>query len=231
VLGFLRNLRRNRVQRGTASCHAKLWVSLRTVSIRPRDRLSSVLGDEMSIWGPYGSEEARTNTRGFWRSARSAGKSRSQNRDRLCRDTVDPSMTLSEVLLRYREFAKGYYSKDGEPTKEFVEMAIALKPLRELYGATLAREFGPLKLQVVRQHMIDKDLSRGVVNHRVNRIKRFIKWATSQQLVPPRCSLGSRPLPVSAGAGRLRVRQIRLRRSRISTLRRRFHTRLRRWRR
>ena len=64
-------------------------------------------------------------------------------------------------------------------------MASALKPVRELYGSTLAREFGPLKLQVVRQYMVDKDLSRGVVNHRVNRIKRFIKWATSQQLVPP----------------------------------------------
>ena len=99
--------------------------------------------------------------------------------------TVDPSLTMSEVLLRYREFAKGYYSKNGVPSKEFVEMAHALKPVRELYGSTLAREFGPLKLQVVRQRMMDLDLSRGVINHRVNRIKRFLKWATSQQLVPP----------------------------------------------
>lgn len=45
-------------------------------------------------------------------------------------DTVDLSMTLSKELLRYREFAKGYYTKDGEPTKELVEMAINLKPLR-----------------------------------------------------------------------------------------------------
>ena len=134
--------------------------------------------------GPHGSEESKNEY------ARVLAECRVRREEQVAEAstlmaTVDPSMTLSEVLLRYREFAKGYYSKDGEPTKEFVEMAIALKPLRELYGATLAREFGPLKLQVVRQHMIDKDLSRGVVNHRVNRIKRFIKWATSQQLVPP----------------------------------------------
>lgn len=138
----------------------------------------------MSTWDLLGPKKARMNTHVCWQSARSAGKSRPQKPRprwiRLIRRRHCPN-----VLLRYRDFAKEYYSKDGEPTKEFTEMAIALKPLREHYGATLAREFGPLKLQVVRQHMIDKDLSRGVVNHRVNRINRFIKWATSQQLVPP----------------------------------------------
>ncbi len=100
-------------------------------------------------------------------------------------ETVDRSITLAEVTLRYREIAKEYYSKDGVPTKEFVEMAMARKPVRGLYASTYAREIGPFKLQAVRQHMIEKDLSRGVVNHRINRIKRFIKWATSQQLIPP----------------------------------------------
>ena len=119
--------------------------------------------------GPHGSEESKNEYTRVLAECRVRREEQVAEAATL-RDTADPSMTLSEVLLCYREFAKGYYSKDGEPTKEFVEMAIALKPLRELYGATLAREFGPLKLQVVRQHMIDKDLSRGVVNHRVNRI-------------------------------------------------------------
>lgn len=134
--------------------------------------------------GPFGSEESKNEYTRVLAECQVRRKEQAAEAATLM-ETVDPSMTLSEVLMRYRDFAKEYYSKDGVPTKEFIEMAIALKPLRELYGATLAREFGPLKLQVVRQHMIDKDLSRGVVNHRVNRIKRFIKWATSQQLVPP----------------------------------------------
>lgn len=134
--------------------------------------------------GPYGSEPSRTEY------ARLLAEWQARRTEQIdvalsLTETVDPSITVAEVILRYREFAKEYYAKDGVPTKEFVEMALALKPVRELYGSTYAREFGPLKLQAVRQHMIDKDLSRGVVNHRINRIKRFIKWATSQQLVPP----------------------------------------------
>ncbi len=50
------------------------------------------------------------------------------------------TLTLSQVLKRYREFAQGYYVKDGKPTKELVEMRYALRPLRKLYGNTLARE-------------------------------------------------------------------------------------------
>ncbi len=134
--------------------------------------------------GPFGSDDSHEEYHRLlaeWRVRRTELKAKSTS----LTDTVDPSLTMSETLRRYREFAKEYYSKNGVPTKEFVEMGHALKPVRELYGSTLAREFGPLKLQAVRQHMIDLDLSRGVINHRVNRIKRFLKWATSQQLVPP----------------------------------------------
>ncbi len=33
--------------------------------------------------------------------------------------------------------------------------------------------------------MVDAGLSRGVVNHRVRRIKRAFKWAVEEELVPP----------------------------------------------
>ena len=95
-------------------------------------------------------------------------------------------LTVEDVLLRYWEFAESYYSKDGQPTQELVDMKYALRPVRKLYGNTSARMFGPLALKAVRQHMIEVDnLSRGVINNRVNRIKRFWKWAVSEQLVPP----------------------------------------------
>ncbi len=45
---------------------------------------------------------------------------------------VDP--TTNEVLLAYLKFAEAYYRKDGRPTKEFVEMKLALRPLRKLFG-------------------------------------------------------------------------------------------------
>jgi len=65
--------------------------------------------------------------------------------------------------------------KNGRPTKELAEMRYALRPVRILFGESLAREFGPLKLKAVQQHMVDSDLSRGVVNNRVNRECRVVK--------------------------------------------------------
>jgi integrase len=134
--------------------------------------------------GLYGSAESHAEYERFiaeWR-ARRAESSLGANQTL---QLVVPSLTIAEVLLRYRAFARGYYVKNGEPTKELGEMRLALRPLRKLYGDTLAREFGPLTLKSVRQYMIDNDLSRGVINNRVNRIKRFFKWAVSEQLVPP----------------------------------------------
>ena len=90
-------------------------------------------------------------------------------------------LSINEMLLAYWKFAEGYYAKDGKPTKEFVCMKHALRPLRKLYGTRRVRDFGPLALKAVREHMIAvEDLSRGVVNHRANRIKRAIKWAVSE---------------------------------------------------
>jgi len=37
-----------------------------------------------------------------------------------------------------------------------------------------------------------EDLSRGVVNHRVNRIKRVFNWAVSEELIPPSVADGLR---------------------------------------
>lgn len=90
------------------------------------------------------------------------------------------SLTIAAILLRYRACAQDYHVKNGEPTKELAEMRLALRPLRKLYGGTQAREFGPLNLKSVRQQMIDDHLSRGIINHRVDRIKRFFKWSVSE---------------------------------------------------
>ncbi|MEI8372368.1 MAG: site-specific integrase [Planctomycetota bacterium] len=95
-----------------------------------------------------------------------------------------PSLTLEQVVHQYRAFAQTYYVKDGKRTKEYVCMKYALRPLRSLYGDSNVADFGPLALKAVRQHMVDADLSRGVINNRVNRIKRFFKWAASEELVP-----------------------------------------------
>jgi site-specific recombinase XerD len=142
------------------------------------------IGGKDHYLGAHGSPESHAEYARLIAEWRVTESKREEHRQTLPR-LVEFNLTVSQVIHRYREFAKGYYVRDGKPTKELTEMRYALRPVRILYGATLAREFGPLKLKAVRQYMIDtEDLSRKVVNARVKRIKRFVKWAVSEELVP-----------------------------------------------
>lgn len=96
-----------------------------------------------------------------------------------------PDILVCELMVRYLEFAKDYYVKDGESTGEYENISYALRPLRALYTDTLARDFGPKSLKLVREHMIEfEDLSRKLINARVNTIRRMFKWGVSEELVP-----------------------------------------------
>jgi integrase len=95
------------------------------------------------------------------------------------------ALVVNQAVLRYLDYAETYYlGTDGKPNHEFIEMKSALAPLKEIYGATLASQFGPLKLKAVREHLIRKGLSRGVVNKKVDRIRRAWRWIESEELVP-----------------------------------------------
>lgn len=109
--------------------------------------------------------------------------------------TTSEAVTVADVIARFWSWAENHYRKtDGTPTSEVGECRYSLRPLNHLYGKTPAGEFGPLKLKSVRQLMIDgydhpkygrqKPLSRGVINRRVERIKRMFRWATENELVP-----------------------------------------------
>ena len=95
-----------------------------------------------------------------------------------------PHLTVDELLVHYLDHAESYYSRDGQTTKEYTCMVEAVRHLRPRYGSSLAMEFGPKKLTTVREDMISQGLARGVINNRINRIKRVFKWAVSIELVP-----------------------------------------------
>ncbi len=97
-------------------------------------------------------------------------------------------LTVAELLLRYWEYAQGYYRKNGEPTSEISALKSALRPVRELYGSSPAREFGPLALEVVRQRMIAQKWSRTGINRAISRIGRVFRWGVSKELIPPSVS-------------------------------------------
>ncbi len=59
-------------------------------------------------------------------------------------------LTVNELAVAYLRYADSYYVKDGRPTSEQHNLRQAVRPLRQLYGHTLASAFGPLTLKAVR---------------------------------------------------------------------------------
>jgi integrase len=95
------------------------------------------------------------------------------------------SLSVNEAILLFWKHAEQHYRhRDGTPTNELNDFRLSLKPLRELYGHTPAKDFGPLALKAVRERMIESGLCRGVVNQRVGRVRRMFRWCVENELVP-----------------------------------------------
>jgi integrase len=60
----------------------------------------------------------------------------------------------------------------------------ALRALRRLYGDIAAVDFGPLAFKTVIAEMVKQGWSRKYVNKNLHRIKRMVKWAKNEQMIP-----------------------------------------------
>lgn len=95
--------------------------------------------------------------------------------------------TIRQLWSEFHQWAKGYYrSATGEQTGEALNYAHAVRELLDLFGSELTADFSKKKLERVRQAMIDRQISRKVVNWRVNKIKNVFRWGTAEEreLVP-----------------------------------------------
>jgi integrase len=97
---------------------------------------------------------------------------------------VDHSPSINEVMVGYIKHVDSYYVKEGRPTSEVSLIRRALRVLRQHYGHTPAKDFGPLALKTVRHAFIDAGLCRREVNRRTGLVVRFFKWAVENELVP-----------------------------------------------
>ena len=117
------------------------------------------------------------------------------------------TITITEVAARFVDHCNRYYRRlDGSSTGETELIKLALRPLVKPYGSTKAAEFGPLRLKAVRQTMIDKGWSRGVINRAISRVRRTFTWAASEELIQPHQLEALRALP-GLRAGRTDARE------------------------
>jgi integrase len=110
-------------------------------------------------------------------------------------DVNATEITVIELIARYWQFAKGYYRKDGECTREAPGIKQALKPLKNLYGKQPATEFGPMGLKVIRSRLVENDTSRKYANKQIQRIVRMFKWAVHEELISPTVHLALAAVP------------------------------------
>ena len=94
-------------------------------------------------------------------------------------------LTITELAVKYFEFAKTYYIKDGEPTTEVDGIRHALKMLRKYYGECPIEDFGPTALKTIRSEFIRMKWARSTINKQISRIMRMFRWGVSESLVKP----------------------------------------------
>jgi integrase len=94
-------------------------------------------------------------------------------------------LSINELILSYWKHAADYYGYgvDGDKKDSYC-LRDALRVVKELYGRTPARDFGPLALKACRTAMLAKDWSRNYANAQVDRIRRMFRWAASEELLP-----------------------------------------------
>ena len=97
-------------------------------------------------------------------------------KDRRAGRTVD---TLIDAYLKHCDV---YYA-NSKATVGNIERA--LTPLHERFGRRPIEAFGPRLLREVRDDMVQKKLSRKVINTRVQSIVRMFKWAVAEELATP----------------------------------------------
>jgi hypothetical protein len=80
--------------------------------------------------------------------------------------------------LAFWLYAQSYYRKpDGRPTSEIHNFRAVVRALRQHYGHTQVRNFGPIALKALRARWVAEGIVRRQVNARVGRLKRILAWA------------------------------------------------------
>ena len=104
-------------------------------------------------------------------------------------------LTVNELARDYWHFAKGYYRKDGRPTGTLDAIRVAMRLLRNTYGTTLAKDFGPLALESLQLRLVREGFSRNTVNAIIATIRRAFRWGVAKEIVSPLVYQGLAALP------------------------------------
>ncbi len=104
-----------------------------------------------------------------------------------CGEKVVVSVSIGVLCLRYLEYAKGYYQKNGRQTSEVSAIQVAMRFLTgsPRFKNMPVRDFKTAALLEVRDAMVKKEFVRKSINCHINRIRRMFAWGVEHELVKP----------------------------------------------
>jgi integrase len=146
---------------------------------KPTNQAIVTIRGKMFYLGRFGSEESHAEYR------RVMAEHWARKTEPPTHEPAGGDRTITELAVAYYRHCEDYYVKNGKATNQVRMIRLSLKVLRELYGATLVKDFGPLKLEACQAELIRQGLSRREVNRRVQLIRQAFRWATSKELAPP----------------------------------------------
>lgn len=94
------------------------------------------------------------------------------------------SLTVSDLCAAFLAHAETFYRKNGKITSEVHIIRLALKRLKWECDEVLAKDLSPRHSKAVQQKGIEDGLCRETINKLTTRIRRMVKWAVAEQLVP-----------------------------------------------
>jgi len=121
--------------------------------------------------GPYGSAESRAKY----------NRILSRGQQDAAQPPVITEPTVNMLLVQFLEWGKRHY----RDSSEFANYLGVARILRQEFGDTLARDFGPKALKRAREIMIQRGWVRKSINKQTVRTRAIFAWAVGEELIPP----------------------------------------------
>ena len=120
------------------------------------------------FFGEWGSAQADRDYR-KWLARHAAGEFDQE-------DQPAPKRTMSvrRLAVRYLAFCEKHYSP-----AEFINIRESVRVVVKLFGKTPASNFDAARLLTTQSEMIRKNWRHRVINQRINRLRRWFRWAVS----------------------------------------------------
>jgi len=152
---------------------------------KPSGRAVVTLDGRVHYLGAFGTPESRAEYDRLIAEWLAGGRRRSAPSDQIAGVGSSQDLTINELMVSFLRHAERHYRlPNGRPSKELANFRDTFRPLKKLYGGTIAAQFSPLCLKSLRQTLIDSGLCRNTINQRIGRIVHVFKWAASEELIP-----------------------------------------------